>query len=102
MILIFEKARREKRGIVTTLVTGFIGMAYEGISCCLHNKNQKGLQKALDAMERKERLEGYKAFHLEKAWVMYGIYKAETIEKMVNTVEKMHNKTTWNERLFGG
>ena len=27
----FPKNRKEKRGIITSLVTGFIGLAYEGI-----------------------------------------------------------------------
>ena len=34
--------------------------------------------------------------------VMYGIYNAETIKKLVYTLETMYNKTTWNERLFAG
>ena len=34
--------------------------------------------------------------------VMYSIYNADTIEKLFNTLEIMHNKTTWNERLFWG
>ena len=31
---------------------------------------------------------------------MYGIYNTLTVEKIVNTTEKMHNKMIWNERLF--
>ena len=34
--------------------------------------------------------------------VIYGIYNAETTEKLVNTLDKMHNKVTWHERLFVG
>ena len=34
--------------------------------------------------------------------VMYGIYNVETIENAVNTLEKLHNKTKWNKRLFAG
>ena len=32
--------------------------------------------------------------------VMYSIYNSDTLEKLINTVHKMHNKTTWDERLF--
>ena len=32
----------------------------------------------------------------------YSIYNAVTIEKLVNTLEKIHNKTIWNKRLFVG
>ena len=32
----FSKQGRQKRGIVTSLITGFIGLAYEDISSFLH------------------------------------------------------------------
>ena len=34
--------------------------------------------------------------------VMYGIYNLDTLEKLINTVHRMHNKRTWNEKLFAG
>ena len=74
------KNEREKRGIVTTLVTDFIGLAYEGMSSYLHNKRQKALQKAFDPMERNVDLERKKIFYLENSVKIYGIYNAETIE----------------------
>ena len=43
-------------------MTGFIGLAYEGISSYLHNKRQKTLQKAFDAMETNVKLEKNKVF----------------------------------------
>ena len=36
-----------KRGIFTSLLTGFIGLAYEGVSSCLHNKRQKSFTKSI-------------------------------------------------------
>ena len=33
---------------------------------------------------------------------MYGIYNAETLEKLINTVHNVHNKTSLHERLFAG
>ena len=33
---------------------------------------------------------------------MYGVYNAETLEKVISTVHQMHNSTTPNERLFAG
>ena len=32
--------------------------------------------------------------------VMYGIYNSDTLEQLIDNVHKMHNKTTWNEKLF--
>ena len=75
-------------------MTGFIGLAYKGISNDLHNKRHKALQKAFNAMERKVNLKRNKVFHLENSEVMNSIYNAETIERLVNTLEKMQNKTT--------
>ena len=34
--------------------------------------------------------------------VMYGIYNLDTLEKLLNTVHKMHNTTTWNKKKFVG
>ena len=38
---------RQKCGIITTLVSGFIGLAYEGISSFLQQKCENVLQKAV-------------------------------------------------------
>ena len=40
----------QKCGIITTLVSGFIDLAYEGISSFLQQKCKNALQKAVDAM----------------------------------------------------
>ena len=34
--------------------------------------------------------------------LMYGVYNAETLEKLINTVHNIHNKTSSQERLFAG
>ena len=34
--------------------------------------------------------------------LMYGVYNAETLEKLINTVHNIHNTTTSHERLFAG
>ena len=31
---------------------------------------------------------------------MYGVYNAETLENLANTLDKMDNKTIWYEKLF--
>ena len=31
---------------------------------------------------------------------MYGIYNSHTLEKLINTVHKMHGKQLWMEKLF--
>ena len=55
----------EKRGIFTSLITGFRGLAYEGISSFLHNRRHKALHKAIKAMETKTNIQHNKLIHLE-------------------------------------
>ena len=38
--------------------------------------------------------------HLENSMLMYGVYNAETLEKLIKTVHDVHNTTTLHERLF--
>ena len=52
----FQKDRKGKRSIIASLIKGFIGLAYEGISSYLHYKGHKALHKAVAAMENKMNL----------------------------------------------
>ena len=49
----FPKDKRHKRSIIRSIISGFISLAYEGISSFLLHEHQKALQKAVTAMERK-------------------------------------------------
>ena len=102
MLPTFNKNERQKRGIITSLITGFIGLAYEGISSFLHYRRQKALQKAVNVMKDKVDIQHNKIFHLEDSMVMYGVYNSDTLEDLIKTVHKLHNTTTWNEKLFSG
>ena len=53
-------------------------------------------------MENKVDIQHNKIFHLEHCMLMYGVYNSESLEDLINTVHKLHNKTTWDERLFSG
>ena len=43
-----------------------------------------------------------KLMHLENTLVMYGIYNAETLEKLVKTVQVIHSRQSLIEGLFSG
>ena len=98
----FTKQDRHKRSIITSLLTGFIGLAYEGISSFWHHRRQKALRKVVHVIENKVDLLHNKIFHLEDSMVRYGVYNSDTLEDLINTVHKLHNKTTCNEKLFAG
>ena len=102
MLVKFPKTRKEKRGIITSLISGFIGLAYEGISSFLHSRRHKALHKSVKDMETKVDIQHNRLSHLEDSLALYGVYNAETLGKVINTVHQMHNTTTPNEKSFIG
>ena len=58
------------------------------------------MHKAVQAMENKVDLQCNKVFPLEDSMVMYGIYNSYTLQALVDAVHRLHNQTTWNEKLF--
>ena len=97
-----QRQRKQKCGIITTLVSSFIGLAYEGISSFLLHKWNKALHKAVRAMDSKTTIQCNKLMQLESSMLMYGIYNTETLEKLVSTVHHIHNTIFSHERLFAG
>ena len=101
-LILPQVPREQKHGIITTLVSSFIGLAYEGISSFLHNKQNKALHKAVKALDSKTTIQHNKLIQLENSMLMYGVYNAENVEKVINTVHQIHNTTSSHERLFAG
>ena len=93
---------RQKCGIITTLVLGFIGLAYEGISSFLQQKHENALQKAVHAMSNQADIQHNKLIKLDNTMLMYGIYSAETLEKLINTVQEIHNVTSSMKNCLQG
>ena len=52
-IILLHLLTKQKCGIITTLGSNFIALAYEGISSFLHNKRHKALHKAFKVMYSK-------------------------------------------------
>ena len=77
-------------------------MAYEWLSNFLQQKCENALQKAVDAMSNRATMQHNKLMELDNTMLMYGIYNAETLEKLVNTVPEIHNITSSHEKLFAG
>ena len=77
-----SEQERQKKSIITSLIIGFIGLAYEGISTFLHYKRQKALHKVVKVMENNKDIQCNKLFHLEESVVLYGIYNSDTLENL--------------------
>ena len=93
---------KQKHGLITTLVSGFIGLAYEGISSFLQKKCNDALQKAMIAMNSEAKFQCNKLLKLDNTMLMYGIYNTEMLEKLIDTVQELHNVTSLHGRLFAG
>ena len=101
-LLLPQVSKRQKCGIITTLVSSFIGLAYEGISSFLQRKWNNALHKTVNAMNNKDNIQHNKLMKLDDTMLMYGIYNAEMLEKLIKTVHEIHNTTSSHEKLFAG
>ena len=67
----FHTEHRNKRGIFGVIISGFLGLAFEGIFSFLHHKRDKALQKAVKAMSISTETQRNKLMHLENSLIMY-------------------------------
>ena len=51
------KQKCQKRQIISALISGFIGLAFEGISSFLQHKREKTLQQAMHTMNKRVNIE---------------------------------------------
>ena len=54
------------------------------------------------AMNNEVNFQCNKLLKLDNTMLMYGIYNAETLQKLINTVQEIHNVTSSHKRLFVG
>ena len=71
-LLLPQIPRKQKSGIISTLGSSFIGLAYEGISSFLHQRRNKALHKAVNAKDNKANIQHNKLMQLENSMLMYG------------------------------
>ena len=53
-------------------------------------------------MDSKATIQHKKLLQLENSMLMYGVYNAEMLENLINTVHNIHNTTSLHERLLAG
>ena len=54
------------------------------------------------AMNNEVNFQCNKLLKLDNTMLTYGIYNAEMLEKLINTVQEIHNVTSSHKRLFPG
>ena len=65
-------------------------------------QKKQSFTKAVKAMDSKTTIQYNKLIQLENTMLMYGIYNAETLEKLINTVHHIPNTTSSHEKLTAG
>ena len=53
-------------------------------------------------MDSKTTIQHSKLIQLENSMLMYGIYNAETLEKLIDAVHQIHNTISSHKRLLAG
>ena len=97
-----HKRRTILASILESVASGIIGLVYEGISSLLHHKRHKALHKAMAVMDKKTNIQCNRIHHLEDTMIMYGVYNSDTLTDIIDTVHRMQNFTTWNEKTLAG
>ena len=65
-------------------------------------KMQNALHKVVNAMNDQINIQHNKLMKLDDTILMIGLYNAETLDKLINTVHEIHNAAFSHESLFAG
>ena len=63
---------------------------------------REALHKAVAVMNKKTDVQCNRIHHLEDTMIMYGVYNSDTLTDLIDTVHRMQNFTTWNEKTSAG
>ena len=88
--------------VLGSIASSIISLAFEGISSFLHHKRHKALNKAVKVIGKRVDMQHNRVYHLENTMIMYGKYNSDTWMDLIGTVHKIHNVTTWKEKIFVG
>ena len=69
--LLLPQVSRQECGIITTLVSSFIGLAYEGVSCFLQQKCENALHNAVNAISNQVNMQHNKLMKLDNTMLMH-------------------------------
>ena len=81
--LLLPQVSRQNVELSPPLVSSFIGLVYEGISSFLEQKCEKLYHKAVNAMSNQVNIQHNKLMKLDNTMLIYGIYNAEMLEKLL-------------------
>ena len=53
-------------------------------------------------MNKRSNVKHSQIHHIEDSMIMYGVYNSDTLKDLIDTVCRMQNFMTWNEKTFAG
>ena len=53
-------------------------------------------------MNKRSNVQHNRIHHFEDSMIMYGVYNSDISKDLIDTVHRMQNFTTWNEKTFAG
>ena len=94
---------RSRRGLGTlavSAVTGLITLAVESLGSYLRNKQEKRINDAVLAMREDNTAVQNTLQQYSNDFLMYGRYNVESLEKVIQTVNSLHQRQTQLEEVF--
>ena len=94
-----DRSRRGLGSLILTAISGLITLAVESVSSWIKGKQQRRIDEAVTAMRRETQAEKNKLRWYSNDFMMYRKYNVETLQNVIDTVNGMHRRQSWKDRL---
>ena len=97
-----KEINRERRGIgaiFSSVLPGLITLAVESLTSWIKGKQQNRIHQAVDKMRKTESDVKNTLTQYQEDFLMYGKYSVESLNKVIDTLNSLHDKHTELEKL---
>ena len=97
-----KELNRERRGIgaiFSSVLPGLITLAVESLTSWIKGKQQNRIHQAVDKMRKTESDVKNTLTQYQEDFLMYGKYNVESLNKVIDTLNLLHDKQTELEKL---
>ena len=97
-----KELNRERRGIgaiFSSVLPGLITLAVESLTSWIKGKQQNRIHQAVDKMRKTESDVKNTLMQYQEDFLMYGKYSVESLNKVIDTLNSLHDKHTELEKL---
>ena len=97
-----KELNRERRGIgaiFSSVLPGLITLAVESLTSWIKEKQQNRIHQAVDKMRKTELDVKNTLTQYQEDFLMYGKYSVESLNKVIDTLNSLHDKPTELEKL---